>query len=68
MKIIVEYDPPSGNVIALNGNYIGLCHGLETDKYEEKESEKVNPTQINSLREAGFTADELIAMRKEGLI
>lgn len=69
MKIQVEYDPATGQMSdptngALLTSWTGLSH-LEVKEQEAKES---NVADLAKLKSAGFTAEEIMQMKREGLV
>lgn len=66
MKIIVNYDPSSGNVTH-NGMNMG-CVGCELQVSEYKESIGANISELKELKAAGFEVDEILQMKREGII
>lgn len=64
MIIKMEYDPKTGNIDALDGQYVGTLMGLE--KYE---APKEDPTdKLCKLKAAGFRTDEIMQMEREGML
>lgn len=64
MKILVDYDPFSGNINSEDGNYLGCQLGLE--KHEAKTDSKMQ--SLIELKKAGFSTDEIIQLDQRGLI
>lgn len=61
MKVIVEYDPASGNVTA-NGMTMFFGINLDLPKAVEEESE------VLKLVKQGLSAEDLINLKKQDLI
>lgn len=67
IKIVLDYDkdadkiidPDNGRTIA---HWAGLAH------HAAKESEGVKVSDLVELKEAGYTAEEIIELKKKGVI
>lgn len=68
MKIILEYTPSTGNITTKDDVYIGCYAGLEHLKLEEKSSTDVDVNQLVKLKDAGFSVDEMVALKDRGLL
>lgn len=71
MKIIIDYDPNSGELknpkdgLAIT-NYLGLNY---TEAESEKSaSAKVSVAELKELKEAGYTAHEIAELRSSGVL
>lgn len=68
IKVVVNYDPSTGMISHLDGAYVGTgAIGQGLTPYSDAD-DKPKLSSINSLKESGFTAEEIIEMRKAGLI
>lgn len=67
MKVILNYDPATGQISDANGQSISCWFDL---RYEPV-LETVSTTEVNDLvklKEAGFTTEEMVNLRDRGLI
>jgi len=66
MQIKVNYDPSTGNMTdPTNNAYIGVCSDLTHLEVKEQESKVAD---LAKLKSAGFTAEEIMQMKREGLV
>lgn len=63
MKQYLEYDPASGVILDSVGTVVHTIPGFSPIQLET--NNKVN--DVIKLKDAGFTADEIIAMKKAGV-
>lgn len=69
MLIKLEYNPSTKNVETIDGVFIGCSTSDDLTKYEIKESDSSVPVdEVVKLKEAGFTAEEIIEMHKKGVL
>jgi hypothetical protein len=66
MKIVLGYDPILGNILDKNGVHLCTFYNLQDHEQEEKTGVDVN--QLVKLKVAGFTVDEIVALKDRGLI
>ena len=64
MKVVVEYNAETGEIKDAVGMYVGSFFGLESFEIP-KES---NVRDLIKLKEAGFTAEDLVQMKEGGLL
>jgi len=67
MKVLLEYDQQNGNV-TVNGliSYVGI--GLPEYTESQQPALGNSPSDVVRLSDNGMTADDLIKMRKAGVI
>ena len=63
MKVLLDYNPTTG-AVANDSQFIGTCLGLE--EYKVPASDKVDT--LVSLKEAGFTAEEILEFHRKEII
>ncbi len=63
MKIVLDYDPDTGSISA-DGTPLFNWHGL--DKHNIKKYKQVD--EIIELRKAGFGTDDILKLKREGVI
>lgn len=63
--VTLRLDEASNSVYDANNFYVGCLVGI---KSFENESAKRPISELIKLKEAGFTADEIVEMAKEGVI
>ena len=63
MKVILNYDELTGNITDSKGVYLFMYGGLSYDSVDDMTS----IDEMIKLKNAGFTAQEIIEMRKAGL-
>ena len=73
VKIELGYDTGTGNISDVNGMILGTFFGLDVDKHKPPSVELVaNPvssvSEIIKLKDAGFTADEIISMKSREVV
>jgi hypothetical protein len=69
MKIVAEYDPISGNITDASGTqwYAGI--NLNFEQYAETLATiPAYETEAIKLAQMGYTAEQLIALRKAGIL
>jgi len=62
-QVLLDYDPLSGNITTKEGLYIGISPGLT-----EFKDERASLKSLIELKNAGFSADEMIELNRKGLI
>ena len=67
MKVIIEYDPVTGQLSDKNGVMIATWMGLQADDAAVVGT-AVDTEKLVKLKNAGFTADELVELRRKELI
>lgn len=74
-QVAVWYDEASGCIYDRAGLYITTWCGLVADEVytvnspqSKQESSSVSPEQLLSLAQAGISGEEMVKMRKEGLL
>ena len=65
MKVILEYDPATGNIMDKDGLAI---HCFPCLNYEEVPEKNTAVADLIKLKNSGFTAEEVIAIKKADLI
>lgn len=65
MKVTLDYDPASGQLTDKSGSLVGTWVNLQPVDDSVK---KLTPAEAIQLREAGFTAEDLVELRKRGLL
>lgn len=65
MKVTIDYDSTTGAMTDKRGTLVGTWVGLEHFGDAEK---KDIVRDLIKLKEAGFTADEIVAMKEGGLL
>jgi len=74
VKVELNYDPVNGNITDQNGLYIGCCVGLDVASYQSpatvelKADAQSSVSDLIKLKDAGFTADEIMALRSREVI
>lgn len=72
-KVELNYDPVTGNFTDRNGLYL-CCHtGFDTEGHqpatvELKTDAQSSVSDLIKLKDAGFTADEIMALRSREVI
>lgn len=66
MKVVIDYDPASGNMTDAKGAYVGSWMGLESFGEELSTNDPVE--DIVKLKNSGFTAEDIVAMKKGGVL
>lgn len=64
-KIVLEYDEETGEVRDANGVHVGFNMVI---KGFEPEKPKTDVSALVSMKDAGFTAEEIMQMKREGLV
>ena len=67
-KIILEYDDATGAIYTSKGVRIGSWVGLTELQAPSKSASNVLIDDLAKLKEAGFEADDIILLKKKGLI
>ncbi|MCZ4284569.1 hypothetical protein O4H29_06940 [Marinobacter salarius] len=67
-KVIVEYEDSSGTIFDANGMNVGTWHNLEHFGEPDAQGGSMKPRDLIALKEAGFTAEDLVTMRDGGVI
>lgn len=67
MKVVLEFDPVTGNISDLNGTYIACCSWLDFDKHKTGATGAQVDT-LTKLKDAGFEAEEIIDFHRRGII
>jgi hypothetical protein len=66
MKILVNYNQETRNLENEKGLYIGsLPHGEEPVEYVEK---NISISKLAQLKQAGFSAEEIVEMKSGGVL
>ena len=65
MKVIVEYNAVTGEIKDAAGGAVFLCGMIPFDEIEQAQVNDIDG--MIKLKNAGFTADEIIAMKKAGI-
>lgn len=70
MKIVLNYDPVSGQITDKNNTYIWCQLGLSYELPEsiEFEKTKTNAQQMIDLKNAGFSVKEIFELKKAKLL
>ena len=66
MRIVLEYDPVTGQISRNDGTYISNHTGLEG--HELQEGEVTHISHLTLLKAAGFTAVEIVELKEGGLL
>jgi len=66
IKVTLDYDEISGSLYDNNGTIIVAWPGLISSKEDGAKSSIVN--DMKELKAAGFTAEEIMQMKREGAI
>lgn len=66
MKVVIEYDPATGNMTDAKGAYVGCWMQLESFGNELTVSDPVE--DIVKLKNSGFTAEDIVALKKGGVL
>jgi len=66
IKVTLDYDEISGNLYDNNSNLIISWPGLMNSKDDDAKNSIVN--DMKELKAAGFTAEEIMQMKREGAI
>lgn len=64
-KVIVEYNESNGELTDAKGMVVGNWMGL--DSFPEQEPE-TGLRDLIKLKDAGFTADDIVAMKEGGVL
>lgn len=67
MKIVLNYDE-HGNLTENNGSLIITYKGLGDHVLVEKKGPSITVEEVLQLKEAGLESEEIIAMKKTGVI
>ena len=65
MKVVVEYDPVTGTISDNEGTYIGCWVGL---KHFEEGLSNSGVEVLIKLKDAGYTAEEVVQLKMGGLL
>ena len=65
MKVVLEYDPSSGNISDTGGNIVGTWAGLQAF---ENDSVDNRAEVALSLKKAGYSAKDIVKLRNAGLL
>jgi len=65
-KVIINYDEATGSVHDTNGTFIFTYPGLIAE--DAAKDGKDSTEELVKLKNAGFTCDEIIALKKHDLI
>jgi len=65
-KVIVEYDEVSGNLFDATGLQIATWCNLQ--HFGEPGETTLKPRDLVALKDAGFTAEDIVIMREGGVI
>ena len=72
MKILLDYDPESGNIATPDGAFIYSFAGLGKFEHEEGEILSTNGLpdvdSLIRLKDAGFTTEDIIALHSRELV
>lgn len=69
MKIELNYEPLTGQITNDIGVFIATCAGLNHLEVKSNEKEQGSKTDvILKLKDAGFSADDIMAMSSRGVI
>lgn len=68
MRIIVDYDPVGGNITSENGQMYYIGPGLIFPESKNESKELTQQSEVVALSNNGMTANDLIKMRKAGVI
>lgn len=67
MKIALNYDPAAQQITTNDGALVTNCAGLEDHEIQD-EGAAASVDNLVCLRNAGFDAEDIIAMSKAGII
>lgn len=65
-KVILGYDPQTGSITDINGYCVATYSGLLYEEATEKETDVVH--EMIKLKNAGFTAEEIVLFKNEGVL
>lgn len=69
MKVIVNYDPATGNIHDSNGMHIITWLGLNYEEVPTLEAtQAIKDSEPVELAKLGYTAQQLISLRKAGVL
>ena len=66
MKVIIEYDQLNGTMYDKAGAMIGTWHAL--DHFGTPDDQGATVRDLIKLKEAGFSAEEIVAMKEGGVL
>jgi hypothetical protein len=66
MRFTVDYNKDTGELRDANGFLLNIGPGLEIASFEDEKKESTS--NLVKLKDAGFTADEIMQMKREGLV
>ena len=66
MKIVLNYDPVTGQISNKDGGFITSWMGLEL--HELQEGEVTHISHLTLLKAAGFTASDIVELKGGGLL
>lgn len=66
MKVLLDYDETTNEVKDANNYCVGFCPSLKP--FDCEESKKANVDDIVKLKEAGFEAQDIIELKRKGVI
>jgi len=66
MKVIVEYEPNSGNITDSTGCLVGTFFSLKP--FDEDQKSNATIGELVKLKEAGFTVDEIVTLKDRKLV
>ena len=64
-KVTLQYDESTGFLTDAQGQLVGTFYGVISF---ESESKVIPPADLVELAKAGFNAEELLEMKKKGLL
>ncbi|MCW8886888.1 MAG: hypothetical protein OQK12_16810 [Motiliproteus sp.] len=67
MKVIVDYDPATGNLVAKDGFHITSMPAIE-HHLEQAGDDETGIKQLIELKRAGFDTDDIVELRRKGII
>lgn len=70
-KVTVMYTSETGEIHDVNGLYLcnaGVGLALPEDSEKQSDTGKSKVSDLAALKGAGFTADEIMQMKREGLV
>lgn len=70
-KVVLEYDEKMGQLYDADGDLVGTWHGVVSFPERESKSEDrgtVSADDLETLKKAGYDADDIVLLRKKGLI
>lgn len=65
-KIIVDYDPASKNLLTPDGAYVGIWP--DASGHPPEAASEISVSKLCNLKEAGFSADEIVELKKGNII